>query len=118
MLKSRRRNWIKELRINRYKDDQSDIAFKCLQDYPGFTKGYVYHPIAYRVTEYGYTDFDVMDNSNSIMHMYKDLVKNGTFGVLYHGSSVKNEYLEAQENMIREMDMERDYQERFFGEET
>lgn len=113
MLKRKKRSWIKELRINRFSFGESDIAFQCEKHFPGFTKGKVYKPFAYSVNEYRYTDFALLDDLNRIMYMQKDLLKNKIFRIIYKGSTVKNEYLSEQDEMIKEMYREQNYRKWF-----
>lgn len=113
MLKERERNWIQRLRLSRYRNIESDIAFKNVKKMPGFTEGKIYRPFAYSTCSDGYTDFAILDNLNQVLYMEKGLMRKKFFSLVYRSSLVKNEYLECQEEMVKEMYLENDYAARY-----
>lgn len=115
MLYMRKVSWLKNLKFSRFKSTESDIAFRCEKKMTGFTKGKIYKPFAYSVNDFCYFNFAIFDNKNRVMYMRKDLIKKQAFQVIAKSGTVKNEYLEEQDDMIREMDREHEYQKWFPG---
>lgn len=107
------RNWTNRLRAFRYKTTESNIAFKCIKKYPGFTRKAIYKPFTYTATSECYTDFGVFDNKGRVLYIEKSFIKKGIFKVIHNANLLQNEYVQMQEQLINECVVEEVYRMKY-----
>lgn len=99
----------RSLLTQKFKYENSNIAFCCMKPFEGFEVGRIYKPFAYTAEFTTYTDFALFDHNGEVFYMEDKLIRTGIFKVMLHGNLYINKFAQEEDEAIKFIEYENHY---------